>query len=234
MVDVRLFGDLDVQAELQRLRDAPENYELDGDPSPEDGWYVDTYTLVLPREAPGDAEPGGSYEIACDLVRGYEFADPYIIQAVFLPDVDLQDRTMLLKGRFLFLRFLMGVRVVKVVDETGEEDGRPVRVWGWCYRTLAGHLEAGEMCYRVVKRLDDGDVTFRVTRYVRDEAIPNPVIRLGWRTFGRYMQVVFVRRSLARMRRLVKERLAEGSQAAASRPGARRVDVRRQSEASAP
>ena len=230
MVDVRLLGELDVQAELQRFHDAPENYELEGDPSPDQGWTFDTYTLVLPREAPGDPVPGGTFEIACELVRGYEFADPRIIQAVFLPDDDLQDRTMLLKGRFLFLRFLMGVRVVKVVDETGEEDGRPIRVWGWCYRTLAGHLEAGEMCYRVVKMLDDGDVQFRVTRYVRSEAIPNPVVRFGWMTFGRYMQVVFVRRSLARMRRLVKHALADGHHTAGVPLASSRIEVRPHSE----
>ena len=226
MLDVRMLGELDVQAELQRLHDAPENYELDGDPSPEQGWTFDTYQLVLPREAPGEPEPGGSWEVACRLVRGYEFADPSIIQAVFLPDGDLQDRTMLLQGRFLFLRFLMGVRIVKVVDETGEQDGRPVRVWGWCYRTLAGHLEAGEMCYRVVKRLDDGDVTFQVSRYVRTEAIPNPVVRLGWATFGRYMQVVFVRRSLERMRRLVKAELAQGGHTAGVPLASTRIEVK--------
>ncbi len=226
MVDVRLLGDLDVQAELQRIHDSPVNYDLDGEPSPDQGWTFDSYRLVLPREAPGDPVPGGSFEVACELVRGYEFADPSIIKAVFLPGEDLEDRTMLLEGRFLFLRFLMGVRVVKVVDEQGEEDGRPVRVWGWCYRTLAGHLEAGEMCYRVVKMLDDGDVQFRVSRYVRGESIPNPVIRLGWATFGRYMQVVFVRRSLARMRRLVKGALAEGAHTAGVPLASTRIEVR--------
>ena len=66
------------------------------------------------------------------------------------------------------------------------------------------------MCYRVVKELDTGEVQFRVCRYVRSEQIPNPVVRLGWRTFGRFMQVVFVRRSLARMKRLVDAELLLG------------------------
>jgi uncharacterized protein (UPF0548 family) len=229
VVDVRLFGELDPAEELRRLREVPVNYELEGDPSPDEGWSFDSYLLVLPREAPGDPEPGGSFEVACQLVRDYEFADPSIIQGVFLPEDSLQDRTMLLEGRFLFLRFVLGVRITKVVDETTEVDGRPARVWGWCYRTLAGHLEAGEMCYRVVKMLDDGDVQFQVSRYVRSEAIPNPVVRFGWATFGRLMQVVFVRRSLDRMRRLVKAQLADGHHTAGVPLAATRIEVTEQS-----
>ena len=35
--------------------------------------------------------------------------------------------------------------------------GRPVRIWGWSYRTLQGHLEMGQMDYEVWKWLDDGE-----------------------------------------------------------------------------
>ncbi len=113
-----------------------------------------------------------------------------------------------------------------VIDEQVEEDGHPLKVWGWCYRTLSGHLEAGEMCYRVVKELDTGEVQFRVCRYVRSEQIPNPVVRFGWKTFGRLMQVVFVRRSLARMKRLVDAELLLGRHTAGVPLMADRVQVR--------
>ncbi len=214
MVDVRLIGKTDVPAELARLRASRVNFELDAPPSAKDGWDFDEYCLRLPHEAPGDPEPDGPYEVACRLVRDYEFADPAIIHAVWLPDSELQARDMLLEGRFLFLRFLLGVRVSAVIDETVEEDGHTLKVWGWCYRTLSGHLEAGEMCYRVVKVLDTGEVQFRVCRYVRSEQIPNLVVRLGWKTFGRLMQVVFVKRSLHRMKRLVDAELLVGRHAA--------------------
>ncbi len=210
MVDVRLLGRVDVQGELARLRETPVNYELTAPPSTAAGWTFDDYCLRLPPEASGEPVEGGSYEIARRLVEGYEFADPAIVKAVWRPDSPLQDRTMLLEGRFGLLRFLLGVRVSEVIDETVDEDGHQLRVWGWCYRTLSGHLEAGEMCYRVVKELDTGEVQFRVCRYVRSEQIPNPVVRLGWRTFGRLMQIVFVRRSLARMKRLVDAELLLG------------------------
>lgn len=214
MVDVRLFGRTDVRAELARLHETPVNYELEAPPTAKDGWDFDEYSLQLPSEAPGEPEPGGPYEVACRLVRDYEFADPAIIKAVWLPDAELQSRNMLLEGRFLVLRFLLGVRISAVVDETVAEDGRTLRVWGWCYRTLSGHLEAGEMCYRVVKVLETGEVQFRVCRYVRSEQIPNVVVRLGWRTFGRLMQVLFVRRSLRRMKRLVDAELLLGRRSA--------------------
>ena len=34
--------------------------------------------------------------------------------------------------------------------------GDAVRVWGWSYRTLQGHLEMGQMDYALWKWLDDG------------------------------------------------------------------------------
>ena len=214
MVDVRFFGRTDVSAELDRLRETPVNYELEAPPTAQDGWDFDEYCLRLPREQPGDPEPDGPFEVARRLVADYEFADPAIIKGVWLPDTPLESRDMLLEGRFLLLRFLLGVRVSAVIDEVVHEDGHDLKVWGWCYRTLSGHLEAGEMCYRVVKELDTGEVQFRVCRYVRSEQIRNPVVRLGWKTFGRLMQVLFVRRSLKRMQRLVDAELLVGRHAA--------------------
>ncbi len=231
MVDLRLGGRIDVQAELARLREASVNYELEAPPSSSTGWNVDEYTLRLPPEAPGDPEKNGSFEVARRLIRDYEFADPSIIRAVWLTDRPLESRNMLLEGRFLMLRFLLGVRVSAVIDEVVEEDGHQLQVWGWCYRTLSGHLEAGEMCYRVVKHRDTGEVQFRVCRYMRSEQISNPLVRLGWASFGRLMQVLFVRRSLARMKRLVDAELIAGRRTAGLPLMEDRVAVRPADEA---
>lgn len=226
MVDMRLFGRFDVAAELTKLREARVNFELEAPPSRATGWSFDEYCLPLPSEAPGEPEEDGPYEVACRLVKDYEFADPAIIKGVWLPDSPLETRDMLLQGRFLFLHFLLGVRVSAVVDEVTEEDGHQLKVWGWCYRTLSGHLEAGEMCYRVVKLLDTGEVQFRVCRYVRAEQIPNPFVRFGWASFGRLMQILFVKRSLARMRRLVDAELLVGRHGTGVPLMADRVTVR--------
>ncbi len=225
MVDMRLFGRIDVAAELTRLREARVNFELEAPPTRATGWSFDEYCLRLPSEKSGEPEQDGPYDVACRLVRDYEFADPAIIKGVWLPDSPLEARDMLLQGRFLFLHFLLGVRVSAVIDEVIEEDGRPLKVWGWCYRTLSGHLEAGEMCYRVVKLLDTGEVQFRVCRYVRPEQIPNLFVRLGWASFGRLMQILFVKRSLARMRRLVDAELIVGRRGGGGPRMADRVTV---------
>ena len=95
-------------------------------------------------------------------MRDYEFADPSIVRAVYHPDRPLEDRDMLLEGRFYGLRFHFGVRVGGRGRRDPAVDGRQVRVWGWNYRTLQGHLEMGQMDYEVWKWLDTGEVEFRI------------------------------------------------------------------------
>ena len=115
---------------------------------------------------------------------------------------------MLLEGRFLGLRFMLGVRVVATVDETTELDGRPARVWGWSYATLQGHLEEGRLDYTVVKLCDTGEVQFRLHAVSRPASIANPIVRVGFRIFGRHLQRRFARTAGERMARTVRERLA--------------------------
>jgi uncharacterized protein (UPF0548 family) len=177
------------------LREAEVNFEELGGP----GWNVDDYCQALPAERPGDPEPGGTWERARRLMESYEFADPAIVQATYAPDSPLEGRDMLLEARFLWLRFRFGVRVTGVTDEQRDEHGRPVRVWGWSYRTLKGHLETGQMDYEVWKWLDDGSVDFRIHVVSRAAQIRNPFVRLGFRLFGRREQMRFARHALVRM-----------------------------------
>lgn len=195
---------------LARLHERPVNFAVDPAPSESDGWKVDDHSQPLPPEAPGPPEPAGSWEIARRLIRDYEFADPRIVRAVYYPDAPLEGRDMLLVGRFFGLRFRLGVRIGGVVDERRTVGGRPVQVWGWDYRTLQGHLEAGRMDYEVWKWLDTGDVEFRIRRVVRTARNPNPVVRAGWALFGRWMQQRFVRRACERMAAFVRYELAGG------------------------
>jgi uncharacterized protein (UPF0548 family) len=177
------------------LQDAPVNFEHLGGR----GWKVDDYCQQLPAERPGPPEAGGTWERARRLMADYEFADPAIVRATYEPDSPLEGRDMLLEARFAGLRFRFGVRVNDVTDEQREEAGRDVRVWGWSYRTLKGHLETGQMDYEVWKWLDDGSVEFRIHVVSRPARIPNPVVRLGFRLFGRREQVRFARHALQRM-----------------------------------
>jgi uncharacterized protein (UPF0548 family) len=132
-------------------------------------------------------------------MRAYEFADPAIVRAIYHPDQPLERRDMLLEIHFHGLRFHCGVRVGAVRDDESEIDGRQVRVWGWSYRTLQGHIEMGEMDFEVWKWLDTGAVEFRIHSFSRRARIRNPVVRLGFRLFGRREQVRFARHACARM-----------------------------------
>ena len=197
-------GDSRARRALAALADKGFNFDPDRaeDFTSANGWHVDDYVQPLPPEPPGPPVPGGSFEVAKELMRDYAFADPAIVRAVYAPDSPFQTRDMLLEGRFWGLRFHFGVRIGGLVDDELAVDGRPVRRWGWSYRTLQGHLEMGQMDYEVRKWLDSGQVEFRIHVASRPAHIPNPVVRLGFRLFGRRVQRRFARHACRRMARL--------------------------------
>jgi uncharacterized protein (UPF0548 family) len=200
----RSLGSRRARRALEALRDKSFNF----DPEQREhftganGWKIDDYTQPLPPEPPGPPVPGGSFEVAQRLMRDYAFADPAIVRAIYTEDSPFERRDMLLEGRFYGLKFQLGVRVGGLVDEELAVDGRPARRWGWNYRTLQGHLEMGQMDYEVRKWLDSGEVDFRIHAVSRPAHIPNPVIRLGFRLFGRWVQRRFARHACQRMARL--------------------------------
>lgn len=209
----RPFGTPEARRTLDALHAKTLNFEPADRPKGDGdgGWVVDEYCQPLPPEPPGPPVAGGSWEVARRLMDDYEFADPSIVRAVYHPDRPLAERDMLLEARFYGLRFRFGVRVGGVVDEIREVDGRPVKVWGWNYRTLQGHLERGQMDYEVWKWLDTGQVEFHTRRFSRRAAVANPIVRLGLWLFGRHQQVKFARRACDRMARLTAAALEEAA-----------------------
>ena len=202
----RLLSRVDEIAELDSLGKRRVNYDPARAPQegvPDGHWQVDSGDMVVGQEPPGPPAPGGPWELACQLVRQYEFAEPRILRAVYRGREELLGRDMLLEGRFAGLRFYLGVRVTEVIDENREENGVLERVWGWSYQTLEGHLEQGRLRYEVIKVLSTGMVIFRVSGYSRRAPIPNPLIRWGFRLFGRWTQQRFYRNVLERMCHLV-------------------------------
>jgi uncharacterized protein (UPF0548 family) len=181
--------------------------------SAEEAWHVDDYCRELPSEPPGPPIPGGSFEVARRLMGDYEFADPSVIRAVYESDAPLEGRNMLLEIRFAGLRFRVPVRIEEVRDEVREVEGRAVRVWGWAYRTLEGHLEKGQMDYEVWKWVDDGRVEFRIHAVSEMAEIRNPFVRIGFRLFGRREQVRFARRCGERLVRFTRAVLDRGEEA---------------------
>jgi uncharacterized membrane protein len=205
---------------LDELHDKGLNFDLErrSQFTPGNGWRVDDYRQPLPPEPPGRPLPDGSWQAARRLIRDYAFADPSIIRAVYYPDRPLEQRDMLLEGRFLGLRFYFGCRVGGVNDEIRVVDARQVQVWGWNYRTLQGHLEMGQMDYEVWKWLDSGGVEFRIHVVSKPAHIPDPVVRLGFRVFGRAMQRRFARHACRRMAQLTAAALDLGPRDGAERP----------------
>jgi uncharacterized protein (UPF0548 family) len=203
-----------LQRRLDALQRAPVNY----DPAavdlahPPPGWLVDRRLTPLAREAPGEPEDGGSFQVASRLIRGYEFADPSLVRAFYDRDAPLQDRTMLLELRALGLVSIhVGVRVVEVFDDTRVLQGRRVRRFGWAYRTLQGHVERGQMDWQVWKWLDSGEVEFHVQAVSQIASIPNPIIWIGFHALRRYERRLFLDSTGRRMQQLTERALRDGS-----------------------
>ena len=114
---------------------------------------------------------------------------------------------MSLRISFKGLRLRVGVRVGEDYEETREIEGREAHVFGWCYDTLEGHFEEGRMYYELWKWLDSGEVEFHLRAISRGARGGSPVIRLGFRLFGRTQQLRFYRQICRRVRRLTETQL---------------------------
>jgi len=201
------------KARLASYDHAKVNYDFSrqSEYTSETGWRLDDYATDLPAEAPGPPEPHGAFAAAQDVLRHYAFPPPSLITGIFKPDEPLENRTMLLRARFLGFSFWFGVKVSDVTDEAARPTpAGPERVWGYGYRTLEGHFERGQIDFTIHKSLTTGAIQFRIHAVSQTGRIRNPFYWLGFKLFGRRLQRKFARESLARMRQLVAEALAKG------------------------
>lgn len=199
------------QADVERRLNDLHGRRLNFDPTDltDEGWHRDDYCQPLPSEDPGQPEPGGAWEIASRLSRSYAFADPTLVEAHYDAAEPLEGRDMLLILHAIGLRFYAGVRAGGVADEERQIEGRPVQVSAWGYRTLDGHVEAGQRDYEVRKWLDTGEVDFR-THAVSRPAAMSPAVQIGFRLLARHKQVEFGRRACVRMAFLTDAGLRSG------------------------
>jgi hypothetical protein len=190
----RLTGGIEI-----RTRRVAGRRELNVSGVPDAGWNVDRLRQALPK---------GSAEVARRLIVSYRVADPAIVRASFDVDAPLDGREMDLQLRlYRVLRVTVGVRVTRVWDSVRDEDGRRVRVFGYEYGTLRGHVEMGRMDYEVWESLDDGSVEFRLHAQSRASGEGPWWARVGFRLFGRHEQVRFYFRCCERMARLCAREL---------------------------
>jgi len=200
------IGRSDLAAEVADLASRTVNFdEREAPPFATAGWHQDRVTVELGHEAPGEPEKGGLAETAGELVNSYEFSDPRILRAAYKHPGDLVGRNMLLEGRFLFLRFLMGVRIVASHDELTDGPNGPERRVGWSYATLDGHLEQGLLRYEIAKEIDTGRVEFRIIAYSRWSPIANKLVRTGLTLVGRRTQLTWYHHAMTRLRRLLDD-----------------------------
>jgi hypothetical protein len=198
---------------LDAVREARYNFELSEDHefSEADGWRLDHHEAELPPEPPGPPLPPddarASFAVACDLVRHYAFPDPTLITGIFSPDDPLPGRPMLLRAKFLGFTFWFGVRVGSETDEVRETDAGPVHAYGFDYATLEGHFEMGQITFEVRKTERTGAVEFHIDAFSKPDRIRNPFYRIGFKLFGRRLQLKFARTAQERMQRFVKEEL---------------------------
>jgi hypothetical protein len=213
--DWRDYGD-----RLDALREVRYNVELGEthEHSEADGWHLDTHEADLVPEPPGPPLPPedarASWAVACDLLRSYAFPDPKLITGIFSPDDPLPGRPMLLRARFIGFTFWFGVRVGREIDEVRDTSTGPVHVYGYDYATLEGHFERGQITFEIRKEAATGHVRFHIDAFSKSDRIRNPFYRIGFKLFGRRLQLRFARSALERMQRFVKQELAaraEGS-----------------------
>lgn len=209
---------------LARLRAAPLNVDPEALGGP--GWHYDERLQLLPSEVPGAPVPGGSWDVARRLMRGYAFADPSIVRAAYDANAPLHGRTMLLEVRFHRLRLHVGCRVTGVYERAERTGDGEACVWGWSYATLQGHFEQGEMHWQVLKWPASGAVAFRIRSWSRGAPDSSLPIRIGLRVVGRREQRRFYDSTCRRMRLLTEAALHAERPAAAVRDVAARVTAR--------
>lgn len=197
------------QARLTTYSQAKYNFDLErvDEYTAESGWRLDDYETELPTEPPGAPMPDGAWHAAQQVLRNYTFPPPSLITGIFTPDTPLEDRTMVLRGRFLGFTFWFGVRIGAVIDKEHTTPDGPEQVWGYSYSTLEGHFEKGRIEFTIHKQLETGRVMFRIHAVSQLGLIRNPFYWLGFRLFGRMLQRKFARESLKRMRVQVEQAL---------------------------
>jgi uncharacterized protein (UPF0548 family) len=183
----------------------------------ENGWTVDGDDAPIGTEPPGPPQPGGLFERAKQALVNYEFSDPSIVVGHFDPNAPLEGRDMLLEIKVWGFRFLNGVRVQRVRDESDEHRTS----FGFRYDTLEGHIEQGFEWFLLSKNHESGQIRFRIEAHWRLGEFPNWWTRIGFLLLGARYRKIWRRRAVARLRALAQHPTsARPTQPAPLAPGA--------------
>lgn len=177
----RGWSDEEIAARLERVHDRPLNFKAEQEEmTPERGWNSYYSEAVIATEPPGAPLPDGPFRRAEVAIANYHFSDPSIVVAHFDAESRLLGRRMLLELKALAFRYLAGAVVAEVRFD--EKEGQ--HTFGYRYDTLEGHLESGSEWFLLTKRLDTGEVVFRIQAAWLPGDFPNWWSRAGFRMLG--------------------------------------------------
>ena len=165
------------------------------------GWTVDGDDAAIGVEPPGPPLPDGLFDRARQAILNYDFSDPKIVVGHFDPRAPLDERDMLLEIKVWGFRFLNGVRVKQVRDESGEHRTS----FGYRYDTLEGHIEQGFEWFLLSKNHRSGEIRFRIEAHWRLGTFPNWWSRVGFLLIGGRYRELWRRRAVRRLRALATQ-----------------------------
>ena len=208
----------ELKAELAQQSKLKLNFDLEPDAvntmREEHGWTVDGSNDALGYEPPGPPLPDGLFARARTALKNYDFSDPLIVTGHFDPAVPFVGRNMLLEIKVFGLRYLAGVRVHGVREESDEKH----TIFGFRYDTLEGHFERGFEWFLLTKNHQTGEVWFKIEAHWQMGAFPNWWSRVGFLLVGQYFRKLWRHRAPQRLKDLahqpVTEAIAEPGQLA--------------------
>lgn len=184
---------------LSELAHRKVNFETPvGEMEPEHGWTVDGTEEAIGREPPGPPLPDGIFARARQGLMNYDFSDPRIVEGHFDPNVPFVGRNMLLELKVMGFRFLSGVRVHSIREESKEDQ----TVFGFRYDTLDGHIERGYEWFYLTKDHETGEVRFKIEAHWRLGDFPNWWSAAGFKLFGERYRERWRHEAPARLRRV--------------------------------
>ena len=199
----------EIQAQLAALEDRPVAFaDVPGDPvgeatlGPAHGWNLGRYETLLGFEPSGPPHVDRLFTRSQQAIRTYRFADPRITHGHFDPQTPLLGRNILVDVHALMLRFLVGLRVVAVVDRVDGPPGAEQTRFGIRLDTLTGHIIHGSEWIQILKDQQSGAVRLRIEARWRPAPLPAWWMGPGFFLFGRQTQTRWRRQAARRLRAL--------------------------------
>lgn len=180
----RTWSPEELEKRLRCLSSLERNYEESDRDGRGNDWGEHRSRSRIGSAPPGPPRGDGPFARGRKAVSQFAFSDPSIVEAHFRADAPLLERRMLLELKPLIFRYLCGVVVVAVRDETRQGGS----TFGFRYDTLEGHLERGSEWFVLEKNHESGALTFEIEATWRTADFPNWWSRAGFAVVGKHYQ----------------------------------------------